>query len=181
MMYAFRWRTEPHANQCDASQTHCFKAATGKAFTIVRAGFAFTVRISPKISFVHALVAGLWRVLILHRPGKVKMPFFWTSLVAIAARLEMIFPAVLDLSSHSSAIARERPPLLRGFPATLMALAFIGLGVAAFMGLATFMGFAAATFMAFMGLATFMGFAAAAFIAFMAFMGAIVLGAQGGR
>merc|ERR1740121_3031575 len=118
-------------------QTLFFKAATGKAFTIVRAGLAFTVCIFPKISFLHALVAGLWRVLILQRPGKVKMPFFWTSLVAIAAMLAIILPAIVALSSHSSATAFAMRPLVRGLPATLPAfMAFMGLAVAfiAFMG-----------------------------------------------
>ena len=49
-------------------QTLFFKAATGNALTMVRAGFAFTVCILPKISFWQAFVAGLTRVLILQRP-----------------------------------------------------------------------------------------------------------------
>merc|ERR1712232_1124239 len=74
-------------------QTLFFRDATGNAFTMVRAGLAFTVHIFPKISFLQALVAGFWRVLIRQRPGKVKMPFFWTSLAAMAARLPIILPA----------------------------------------------------------------------------------------
>merc|ERR1719169_388675 len=108
----------PHGAVIDAKtrlqpQTLFFKAATGNAFTIVRAGFAFTICIFPKISLLQALVAGFWRVLILQRPGKVKMPFFWTSFVAIAARLPSILPAMVALSSHSSAMAFARPPLLK--------------------------------------------------------------------
>ena len=49
-------------------QTLFFKAATGNALTMVRAGLAFTVCILPKISFWQAFVAGLTRVLILQRP-----------------------------------------------------------------------------------------------------------------
>merc|ERR1719393_485511 len=116
-------------------QTLFFKAATGNAFTMVRAGLAFTICILPKISFLQAFVAGFWRVLILQRPGNVKMPFFWTSLVAIAAMLASILPAMVALSSHSSATAFAMPPLLKGLPATLPT-AFMGLAVAfmAFMG-----------------------------------------------
>merc|ERR1719352_2256670 len=111
-------------------QTLFFKAATGKAFTMVRAGLAFTVHIFPKISFLQALVAGFWRVLIRQRPGKVKMPFFWTSLVAMAAILAIILPAMVALSSHSSAICFAMAPLVKGLPVALfMAAAFI-----AFMG-----------------------------------------------
>merc|ERR1712141_184231 len=64
-----------------------FRALTGKAFTMVLAGFAFTICILPKISRFPALVAGLTRVLILQRPGMVKTPAFFTSVVAIVARV----------------------------------------------------------------------------------------------
>merc|ERR1719213_1435009 len=112
-------------------QTLFFNAATGKAFTIVRAGLAFTICIFPKISFLQALVAGFWRVLIRQRPGNVKMPFFWTSLAAMAARLPIILPAMLALSSHSSATAAAMPLLVMGLPAAW----------APFMGLAAFIVF----------------------------------------
>merc|ERR1719337_438700 len=79
-------------------QTLCFKAATGNAFTIVRAGFAFTRRISPKISFLQALVAGLTRVLILQRPGKVKMPLFLTSCAPSSARLAAFHDSELEFT-----------------------------------------------------------------------------------
>ena len=36
----------------------------------MRAGFAFTICILAKISSLHALVAGLWRVLIMLTPGR---------------------------------------------------------------------------------------------------------------
>merc|ERR550537_284377 len=120
-------------DHCDAqlkSQTLFFNAATGKAFTIVRAGLAFTICIFPKISFLQALVAGFWRVLILQRPGKVKMPFFWTSLVAMAAMLAIILPAIVALSSHSSAICFAMAPLVSGLPVPL----FIAAAFIAFMG-----------------------------------------------
>merc|ERR1719235_1979707 len=69
-----------------------FKADTGNAFTTVRAGFAFTVTILPKISLWPALVAGLVRVFTMQKPGKMNLPVFLTSLAAVAARLSMILP-----------------------------------------------------------------------------------------
>merc|ERR1739848_961661 len=98
-------------------QTLCFKAATGKAFTMVRAGLAFTKRISPKISFLQALVAGLTRVLIRQSPGKVKMPFFLTSCAPISARLAMILPATFCLISNSAARLAAMAPFVMAFPA----------------------------------------------------------------
>merc|ERR1711865_779055 len=66
----------------------CFlRAATGYAFTTVFAGFAFTFVSRPNIMRTPALVAGFTRVLIRHRPGMVKMPFFFTSLEAISTKL----------------------------------------------------------------------------------------------
>merc|ERR1712039_614930 len=87
------------------SQTLFFKAETGKAFTTVLAGLAFTSHILPKISFLQALVAGLTRVLIMTRPGKVNLPVLVTSLVPISARLLMILAAAAVLISCSSAMA----------------------------------------------------------------------------
>merc|ERR1712084_177582 len=77
------------------SQTLFFKADTGKAFTTVLAGRALTSHILPKISFLQALVAGLTRVLIITRPGKVNLPVLVTSLVPISARLLMTETASL--------------------------------------------------------------------------------------
>merc|ERR1712084_192609 len=86
------------------SQTLFFKADTGKAFTTVLAGRALTSHILPKISFLHAFVAGLVRVLIMTRPGRVNLPVLVTSLVPMSARLLM--PDARDcLISCSSAIA----------------------------------------------------------------------------
>merc|ERR1719424_2782709 len=69
------------------SQICALSAATGKAFTIVRAGFAFTFISWPKAILTPALVAGLLRVLILQRPGIVKIPVFFTSAVARVTKL----------------------------------------------------------------------------------------------
>merc|ERR1719188_472961 len=68
----------------------CLRAATGYAFTIVLAAFAFTFTSLPKAILVPALVAGLWRVLIMQRPGMTNLPAFFTSAVARAAKLSMI-------------------------------------------------------------------------------------------
>merc|ERR1719491_2597604 len=68
----------------------CLRDATGYAFTIVLAAFAFTFTSSPKAILVPALVAGLWRVLIMQRPGMTNLPAFFTSAVARAAKLSMI-------------------------------------------------------------------------------------------
>merc|ERR1740121_2274445 len=105
-------------------QTLFFKAATGNAFTMVRAGFAFTVCILPKISFWQAFVAGLTRVLILQRPGKVKTPLALTSLVARSANEAMILPATFCLSSNSSAMVLAMAPLVMALPVPFMT--FIG-------------------------------------------------------
>merc|ERR1711924_93571 len=56
-----------------------------KAFTKVFAGFALTLVSLPNITFTHAFVAGLLRVLMRQIPGSVKMPVFFTSFVARAA------------------------------------------------------------------------------------------------
>merc|ERR1719199_1709631 len=73
--------------QRSASQIWSLRAATAKAFTTVLAGFAFTFTSLPKMFLTPALVAGFTRVLILAMPGIVKMPVFFTSAVARAARL----------------------------------------------------------------------------------------------
>jgi hypothetical protein len=92
-----------------------FKAATGKAFTIFLAGFAFTIVTFPKISLFPALVAGFVRVLSLHTPGIVNTPVAFTSLAATAARLLRIFAQTVFLSSHSVAKASAMAPLVMVF------------------------------------------------------------------
>merc|ERR1719478_234865 len=69
------------------SQICALSAATGKALTTVLAGFAFTFISWPKAILTPALVAGFTRVLILQRPGIVKIPAFFTSAVARVAKL----------------------------------------------------------------------------------------------
>merc|ERR1712151_736438 len=97
-----------------------FKALTGKAFTMVLAGFAFTTCILPKISRVAALVAGLVRVLILQRPGMVKTPAFFTSVVAIVARLARTFVHCDFFISAPVANASARAPLVMALVVAFM-------------------------------------------------------------
>merc|ERR1740123_1275673 len=56
------------------------------------AGFAFTTTSFPNIIFFPALVAGFTLVLILHSPGRVKMPVDFTSPAPISARFPSTFP-----------------------------------------------------------------------------------------
>merc|ERR1719376_184984 len=72
------------------AQTTFFRAATGKAFTMVFAGFAFTITSLPKTSRFPALVAGFKRVFTITIPGMVNLPFF-TSFPATSARLSKTF------------------------------------------------------------------------------------------
>merc|ERR1719506_1844399 len=69
-----------------------FRAATAKAFTTVFAGFAFTTTSFPNIILFPALVAGFTLVLILHNPGRVKMPVDFTSPAPISASDPITFP-----------------------------------------------------------------------------------------
>merc|ERR1719281_2028991 len=84
----------------------CFlSAATGKAFTTVFAGFAFTLVSLPKIILVHAFVAGLVLVLMRHRPGMVNTPVFLTSFVATVTRLFRMGFDETHYISHGRAVA----------------------------------------------------------------------------
>merc|ERR1719491_1116853 len=57
------------------------------AFTIVFAGFAFTLVSLPNIILTPAFVAGFERVFKRQRPGTVNTPVFFTSCVAMATTL----------------------------------------------------------------------------------------------
>merc|ERR1712007_213785 len=74
------------------AQMLSLRAFTGYAFTTFRAGLAFTITTLPKTSRLPAFVAGFVRVLILHRPGTVKIPVLDTSVEAISAPMPMTFP-----------------------------------------------------------------------------------------
>merc|ERR1719353_203907 len=119
-----------HLCNLEIAQICALSAATGKAFTTVLAGRALTFTSFPNISLVPALVAGLTRVLILQRPGMVKMPVFLTSVVARAARLSMMPEATLPFSSCCSARVLTRAPfvitLLVDFMAFIAFMVFIG-------------------------------------------------------
>merc|ERR1719219_3036232 len=78
----------------------------------------------PKISFLPALVAGFFLVLILQRPGRVKTPDFFTSAVATSARLARALSASFFLISHAVARASPKAPLV-------MTAFFIALGAIA--------------------------------------------------
>merc|ERR1712066_1163184 len=82
-----------------------FSAATGKAFTTVLAGLALTRTSLAKIIFFPAFVAGFWRVLIWQIPGITNLPALFTSFVAMAARLSIIWEHTVFFNSNSSASA----------------------------------------------------------------------------
>merc|ERR1712226_1672318 len=97
------------------AQTLSLRAFTGYALTIFRAGLAFTITTLPKTSRLPAFVAGFVRVLILHRPGTVKIPLFDTSWEAISAKLPMTFMHTDFFNSHSFARASAMAPLPMAF------------------------------------------------------------------
>merc|ERR1719463_32843 len=93
---------------------------------MVLAGFALTITSFPKISFLPALVAGFRRVLIMHKPGIVHFPVFFTSLVATLARVSKTLVTCDLFSSVPSARACANAPLLIGLPPFIAFIAFIG-------------------------------------------------------
>merc|ERR1719436_1954547 len=99
----------------EPAQMLSLRAFTGYAFTTFRAGLAFTITTLPKTSRLPAFVAGFVRVLILHRPGTVKIPVFDTSCEAISARLPMAFMQTDFFNSHSVAKASAMAPLVIAF------------------------------------------------------------------
>merc|ERR1719190_131512 len=108
---------EPHSRRSCLhhwlpAQMLFFRAAAGKAFTIFRAGFAFTITTLPKTSLLPAFVAGFVRVFNLHKPGRAKMPVLPTSFVAISAKLSMNFEHTDFLSSHEVASASAIAPFV---------------------------------------------------------------------
>merc|ERR1712118_118292 len=98
------------SNALHTAQICCFKAAAGKAFTTVFAGFAFTFVSLPKIILVHAFVAGLVLVLMRQRPGMVNTPVFLTSFAATVTRLFKIFEQSLVFISCSVAMDFNNSP-----------------------------------------------------------------------
>merc|ERR1719446_945839 len=102
-----------------SAQMLFFRAAAGKAFTIFRAGFAFTITTLPKTSLLPAFVAGFTRVFNLHKPGREKMPVDPTSFVATSAKLSMTFEHTDFFSSHEVASASASAPLVIAFVAVV--------------------------------------------------------------
>merc|ERR1712039_532316 len=97
--------TQTEASVHRRTQIEFFSAATAKALTTVLAGFAFTITSLPKISFLPAFVAGFMRVLIMHRPGIVHFPVFFTSCVATLVRVSSTLVTCDFFSSVPSARA----------------------------------------------------------------------------
>merc|ERR1719412_923331 len=120
----------PAQNKAEFShrvQIAFFNAATAKALTTVLAGFAFTTTPLPKISFFPAFVAGLRRVLIMHKPGIVHFPAFFTSCVATLARVSRTFVTCDFFNSVPSARACAKAPFVSGLPPFMPPfMAFIG-------------------------------------------------------
>merc|ERR1719190_232010 len=102
-----------------------FKAATGYAFTIFLAGFAFTMQTLPKISLWPAFVAGFVRVLKRHNAGIANKPFFFTSFVASSVMMLSILAQTFCLSSQPFAMALAM--LLLDMALTAFVVAFMGL------------------------------------------------------
>merc|ERR1719453_2650498 len=111
------------SDQC--TQIWALRAATGKAFTTVLAGFALTFISCPKTILTPALVAGFTRVLILQRPGIVKIPVFFTSAVARVAKLARRPLHTFVFISCFSAISLTRAPLVMALPPAFIAFAFM--------------------------------------------------------
>merc|ERR1719436_597528 len=79
----------------------------------------------PKTSRLPALVAGLVRILSLHRPGIAKMPAFFTFVVATSASESSTFAHTDFFNSHLVAKASAMPPLVMDFAPAFMVF-FIG-------------------------------------------------------
>merc|ERR1712124_165181 len=94
------------------NQIWFFNAATAKAFTTVFAGLAATFTSLPNMVLTPAFVAGFTRVLMRQRPGMVKMPFFFTSLVPIVTKLLIILAHAACFSSCFVASSLVMAPLL---------------------------------------------------------------------
>ena len=88
-----------------------FRAETQKAFTIFLAGAAFTLMVLPNASLVPAFLAGFILVLIMHKPGMVNLPDFFTSAVARVAKLSRSCEHCDFLRPLLLANASAMPPL----------------------------------------------------------------------
>merc|ERR1719479_551792 len=109
---------EPHRVE---PQNCFFKADTGKAFTTVLAGLAFTITTLPNTSFLPALVAGFKRVLTMATPGTTTLPTPFTWAAAISPSFSTTLLQSFFFSSHPPARASARAPLLITFAPPFMA------------------------------------------------------------
>merc|ERR1719263_1347944 len=110
-----------------ASAQNCFlRAATGKAFTIVFAGFAFTLVSLPNIILTPAFVAGFMRVLMRQTPGRVKTPVAFTSFVAMATMLLITSEQAFCFRPCSVASAFVKAPFVMAFFAPPAFMDFMG-------------------------------------------------------
>merc|ERR1711944_115167 len=117
-----------YSNSIAGIQMLALRAATGNALTIFLAGLALTMVILPKISLLPALVAGFMRVLMRQSPGTVKMPAFFTSAVAISARLLMTLEATDFFSSHCPARASAIAPLVMALMGAMVEICWLASG-----------------------------------------------------
>merc|ERR1719263_1740501 len=85
------------------------------AFTIVFAGFAFTLVSLPNIILTPAFVAGFVRVLMRQMPGMVNTPVFFTSVVAMATKLLITSEQAFCFKPCSVAIAFIMAPFVIAF------------------------------------------------------------------
>merc|ERR1719347_238532 len=105
--------------------TDFLRAATGNALTMVRAGLALTMTTFPNTSRLPAFVAGFRRVLTMHTPGMVNLPFL-TSWAATSARAAKALVAWLRLISAASAMTSAIPVLVMSLTPLPTFIAFIG-------------------------------------------------------
>merc|ERR1719361_2620314 len=107
---------------------NCFLSAdTAKAFTTVLAGLALMTRISPNTSFLQALVAGFFRNLIMHNPGRVNLPLFTPCAPISAKESRSLLHCDFLRPSTDSANFSQMAPLVMDTPALVAAfIAFMG-------------------------------------------------------
>merc|ERR1719238_1705435 len=100
---------------CCPHFTLFFKADTAKALTIVLAGLALRLTSLPKAMILPALVAGLWRVLIMQTPGRVNLPVPFTSLAIKSAKASKAFTTSDLFFSHAAPNASAMAPFDKDF------------------------------------------------------------------
>merc|ERR1719198_683746 len=92
--------------------------------TLENEDLAATFTSLPKMFLTPALVAGFVRVLMRHKPGIANTPVFFTSFVAMATKLLMIWEQVLALMSSVANAFTKAPLLIALAPAAF--IDFIG-------------------------------------------------------